>query len=1344
MNPYRGLESYNYNQEDANLFFGRAALIRQLAATVEMYPLTMVLGVSGTGKSSLVKAGLLPHLKQPGIHVDASSRKSTIHNQKYDWSIPLLPGKKDKPAQPIRPGEHPLRELQRWMGVFLPQTPSEAELRTNSAALASALAAWQPKQPGHKLLLVIDQFEELITLCQRPWERKQFLQLLLEASQAYTSQFRLLVTLRSDFEPQITALLEKQVNQYEAVTIKTEAQGDNNDSNLEILSSSITAPTLARFFVPLMTPTELREVIEKPAAQKVLFFDPPELVETIITEVGRTSGALPLLSFTLSQLYLRYLSRFKADPIAAGRNLTGEDYEDLGGVIGSLRKRANEEYEALDEAGQAMMRRVMLRMVSIEGGEVTRRKVPLSELKYSDPAEMERVETALNRLTHPDVRLLVRGTFEQADGTDAPYVEPAHDELVRAWKQLQDWIRESVADLPLQRELNRNAVVWFNEADQDKKRNYLWQNNPNLPRLEEIVTGQVPPENPNLFTRLWQRVAALWQDTKLTAITDHWLNELELNFVQASVERRQRDARQLVWTTLGVILVLTVLAAYALIQQGIATENADQAVAAQQTAVFEGNIRATEVVSRTTAEAVAIFEGSIRATEVVSRTTAEAVAVERQVTAETAQAQEATAAAIAAAEANARATEVVVRTTAEANAEERRIEAERQTKISNARALMAQADIVYPDNPLLGLRLALEAYAHLPSGSEDETVNHTIQQLMQTGQVLKLSGHVYRVYYSADGRFFVVRYVDGTPPDYLDNTPDELRRVDNGAVIAQWSTYPLNNVEFSPDSNYLYVGHGNDVPGELLRTADGTTPELSGPLSGVGFSLDDPATHYFVYYSDETQNELRYTDGDTIVTGLSGPVAGGQFYSNGHFLLQYSNSISDELRHTVNGELITQLASDKVEFIKFSPDNRFLTVKYADDNDYELRRAGTNEVIIKLSGPVNWTQFSPDSRLLWVGYYDPYLDDPGSYEIRRIDNGDMIELSGPLRHVNFSPNNHSFVVKYRNDIDAELRHTNSDKVVKLSGPGGGVDFSPNGRAFVIDYENEVRAELRYTDNNKVVKLSGSLYEVRFSPDNRFFTVEYSDGSRAELRRTEDGKVITKLSGTVATGVDVLSSAMQEGVEFSPNSRFLFIRYTNTGLSPNRPLDELRRTDGGEVVKLSGPLDKVLFSETGDYFIVRYSNGTPNELRGTDTPDTKVKIRLLGNLNFVEKTGTYLSAALPNNTTEIWKIEGDPVPLTRFEGLSDKYFLAEQQRLIVDYENGNGYLVDLDWLDVMGGYPLDLIDDDLIDLACMPFAKAKGFFTAEDEAQLIKEYLKPLGINEPQSCGFDTNNEEVTQ
>ncbi|KYC35382.1 hypothetical protein WA1_06030 [Scytonema hofmannii PCC 7110] len=452
-NPYRGLNSYEFNEEDSKLFFGRDQAIKNLKAQIlesEDLPLTVVLGASGTGKSSLVKAGLLPALSKEQWHILSPMRPdsspfaalaSTLINQStlfHSYSIRSL-------SKQLRQPQKVIESFKNWS-------------RNNSV----------------KLLLVIDQFEELVTMCQ-PEEKKQFLDLLKALLTECSEHLKILIALRSDFE--------------------------HHFSN-ELLSSN--RWMAARFIVQPMKREELREVIEKPAAEKVLYFDPPQLVNQLLDDVAQMPGALPLLSFTLSELYLKYLHRRGCD-----RALRQKDYEDLGGAIGSLTKRATQECEQLivkDSAYKKTVRQVMLRMVAREGGESARRRVPLSELKYPDADENKRVEEFLNRFSQ--ARLIIGDkNFE-----GKPYFEPAHDALVRVWDKLQTWIAQEQNTLIWQQRLTPTVNDWLNHDDKEQTKGFLWTDSHRLKYLEKLLQSE-----------------------------DNWLNQVETEFVKQSIQQRNDE-----------------------------------------------------------------------------------------------------------------------------------------------------------------------------------------------------------------------------------------------------------------------------------------------------------------------------------------------------------------------------------------------------------------------------------------------------------------------------------------------------------------------------------------------------------------------------------------------------------------------------------------------------------------------------------------------------------------------------------------------------------------------------------------------------------------------------------
>ncbi len=412
-NPWRGLTSYD--AADVALFFGRDDEITALRAVIDMRALTVVLGASGTGKSSLVKAGVVPKLAADGWIV-----------------LPIM-----------RPGSAPLLGLAQAFST--PERPSTA---ISAAAITARVASLIAANAGRKVLLVIDQFEELITLVRHAEERDTVLALLAALCTEYADMLRVVVTLRTDFEPNFDRA----------------AFGDRWRDG--------------RYVVPTMTREDLSAVIEKPAALRVLYFDPSSLVDTLLDEVAATPGALPLLSFALSEMYIAYVKRQSAD-----RAIARADYDALGGVVGALRARAESEYAALDDASKGTLRRVMLRMVTADGGGLARQRVTDTELQFADVGERSRAAAVVQRLTA--ARLLVEG--KDPDGE--AFVEPAHDALVRGWGRLVQWVREeSEAPFPFiqQRRMARAALEWESAAASAKS-DLLWSDASRSAQLVPLV-----------------------------------------------------------------------------------------------------------------------------------------------------------------------------------------------------------------------------------------------------------------------------------------------------------------------------------------------------------------------------------------------------------------------------------------------------------------------------------------------------------------------------------------------------------------------------------------------------------------------------------------------------------------------------------------------------------------------------------------------------------------------------------------------------------------------------------------------------------------------------------------
>ncbi|MEO5820214.1 MAG: caspase family protein [Vicinamibacteraceae bacterium] len=447
--PYKGLQSFD--EADKTLFYGRDRAIRELQARCDAVRFLVVSGASGTGKSSVVKAGLLPLLREAGHRI-----------------LPVM-----------RPGLHPV------------------------AALEQALAEVGPAG-APKAVLLIDQFEELITRCADPAERTAFLARLRQVVDDEARIHRVIVTVRSDFEPQV--------------------------SGGELKA----AWDAGRCTVPPFSLEELKEIILMPTMQEVLIFDPPELVDEIVGDVVQSPGALPLLAYALSELYEAYRASGRQD-----RALTKSDYERLGGVMGALRSKADELYQALDPAQQATMRKIMLRMVSVEG-DLAGRRVPIADLDYS-PDENPRAQLVVERLV--DARLIVKGE---------DYIEPAHDALVRAWKTLHEWIHATGRDALL---LGQRLGPDADQFAQTRDTQLLWNKNPNLAVAKRALKDP-----------------------------QHAFNAREVAFVRRSV-RRNRRRKLVAWgIACATVVSLLVLSVWALLERATADEEKERALLS----LFEG------------------------------------------------------------------------------------------------------------------------------------------------------------------------------------------------------------------------------------------------------------------------------------------------------------------------------------------------------------------------------------------------------------------------------------------------------------------------------------------------------------------------------------------------------------------------------------------------------------------------------------------------------------------------------------------------------------------------------------------------------------------------------------
>ncbi|HMA94436.1 MAG TPA: protein kinase [Polyangiaceae bacterium] len=393
--PYAGLRSFQ--EEEASRFFGRADEIAALLARLRDWPLLAAVGPSGIGKSSLVRAGVIPALKSSG----------------EPWEVLVA-----------RPGRDPLRAL---ASLLAPLASPSSTVADDLGAL-QALSERLSEEPGyfgaalrsrcqrgnHRMLVFVDQFEELYTLGAEQSARRDFTTCLAAAADDATSPVRVMVSLRSDFLGRVT-----------------EDPSFMNELNRGIY---LVGPPSAQ---------GLRAALVQPAEMAGYRFEAPAMVDQMIQYLEATPGALPLLQFTASQLWqLRDADR---------KLLSSRSYQSLGGIAGALVNHADRVVAQLSPEHQTLCRSLFLRLVTPER---TRAIRELDELRDA-AGDWDELKRLIDYLV--EMRLLLIWTSE-SNGQSR--VEIVHESLIANWPTLQGWLDDSQEDSIFLEQLQVAARQW--------------------------------------------------------------------------------------------------------------------------------------------------------------------------------------------------------------------------------------------------------------------------------------------------------------------------------------------------------------------------------------------------------------------------------------------------------------------------------------------------------------------------------------------------------------------------------------------------------------------------------------------------------------------------------------------------------------------------------------------------------------------------------------------------------------------------------------------------------------------------------------------------------------------
>lgn len=420
--PYKGLKTFE--PKDSERFYGREQFLASLVNELEQTNFVLLLGASGSGKSSVVKAGLIPYLQDQR----GNSFEEVVFN----------------------PDADPFESLYR----SLPRRVSQAEAEVARVAAVDTLNQVVSKlKPADSFWLIfIDQFEELFTVCEAA-KRNDFIRGLVALCQQHADDpsLKIVATMRADFLDQLDA--------YPANQLANRTQKH-------------------RPLITQMQPDEMRLAIEQPAAHHGVVFE-AGLVEEIIHDVQGRAGYLPLLQYALNLLWETEAQTNQLHD----RTLKAHTYRCLGGVRGALQQRVDQLYQGLSPEDQAIAQRIFLKLVQIGADEATetdwrpvRRRASICE--FASEAETRVLKILI------DAHLLVSGEVDTTLETDHAIiqrstVEIAHEVLLTSWTQLNDWIKQNREAIALRHRLNEDVKHWqITRSDEE-----LWSGL----KLEKVV-----------------------------------------------------------------------------------------------------------------------------------------------------------------------------------------------------------------------------------------------------------------------------------------------------------------------------------------------------------------------------------------------------------------------------------------------------------------------------------------------------------------------------------------------------------------------------------------------------------------------------------------------------------------------------------------------------------------------------------------------------------------------------------------------------------------------------------------------------------------------------------------
>jgi WD40 repeat protein len=1099
-----------------------------------------IVGASGSGKSSLSRAGLLPALRW--------NKAST------DWHTHIL-----------IPTAHPLESLAATLTHESNSVTSTTTLMDDLAQDERSLQIFVKRKLGsnheQRLLLVVDQFEEVFALCRSEEERASFIGNLLNSSSETDGPVITVITLRADF--------------YAACANYPELR--------EALAKH-------QEYIGAMNNEELRRAIEEPARRGRWELE-SGLVDVLLHDVGHEPGALPLLSHALFETWQR----------RRGRMMTLSGYASSGGVRGAIAETAEAVFvDQFTREQQAIARRIFLRLTELgddSGAGDTRRRATFNELILK-PEEAATTRAVLKSLA--DARLII---------TSQDSAEVAHEALIREWPTLHGWLEENREDLRLHRQLTEAAQDW-SETNHDP--DLLYRGARLVQTREWTLTHQ---EEMNTLEEEFLATCIEASERKVAEREAQRLRELEAAQKLADTERRRAEeqthstdrlrTRNRVVTALGAIAVmLAILAGVFSIQSN---QNAELAKAnltrseAQRLAAEANNL----LLSHGDTNLIALL--AIRSLNMqytpsgdavlASLTALEVPPLELKGHTDYIWAVDFSPdgkyLASGSSDKTARLWDLATGQTIyifEGHAGEvGEVEFSPDGKsllVGSAHAThlwdVASGRVVQAFSGIRGGG----SVAFSPDGKYVVTVSFDDKNAQlwdiaigQSMHTFICDGNVVRVAYSPDGKYILTGTANSTAQLWDPATGEEIKAfvissgiesltfspdsksiafgnsngnaqiwsIGMGELVREFSGHQgfVQGIKFSPDGRFLLTGSADktvriwDVAtgqnlrvfnteasqgvafspeGSLIAAATGRIPRVwnlqalpngtqfighSNIIRGASFSPD--GTRVVTASADTTARIWDMKNGQTLffLWGHTGEVFDAVFSPDGKFVLTASHDHTARLWNAGTGKELKRFEghTDSVGKAVFSPDSKYVVTTSWDltARTWDIKTGKTIVIYSSQnSARLGRLTFSPDGKTVAAGANDGtvHIWDPFSGKVLRIIKGHPDQVYGVV----FSPDG-EFLVTCGHDRTVRLWDVARGKEVRRfnghTGPTYGAAFSPDGKYILTSSEDETARLWEVKTGQEIRRFMGHTNEVNnvaFSTDGRYILTASFDGT----------------------------------------------------------------------------------------------------------------------------------------------------------------------------------------------------------------------------------------------------------